>query len=114
MALEYRDGDELVIQANLPGLDPDRDVEVSLSYDVLHIRAGLDTGPDAMGDPSDLRYGAFTRDIALPPGTEEDKISASYHDGLLEVRAPIGSGHPPSVRIPVVRLPDEEQQTQSR
>jgi HSP20 family protein len=106
MALEFRDDDELVIQADLPGLDPDRDICITISRDVLHIRAGVDAPPGGIGDPSDLRFGTFARDIALPGGTEESRIRAWYGDGKLEVRAPIGDGNEPIVvPIPVARRP---------
>ncbi len=103
MALEYLDDSSLVIQAELPGVDPERDIEVWIAYDVLHIRASRDLGPEPGDHASDLRYGAFVRDIALPPGTEEEFVSATYADGLLEVRAPIGDpARPAATRIPVV------------
>lgn len=105
MALEFRDGDSLVIQANLPGIDPGQEIEIWISHDVLHIRASTPAGEDPGGHGSDLRYGSFTRDIALPAGTDEHQVSATYRQGQLEIRAPFA--HPPlpaEVRIPVVVL----------
>jgi HSP20 family protein len=93
MALEYRDRESLVVQADLPGIDPERDLHITISHDVLHIRASRESGPEPKDHPSDLRYGTFTRDIALPPGTAEDQVTAVYREGKLEVRAPVGSAH---------------------
>ena len=87
MAEEFRDDEQFVIVADVPGLQPDRDISVSITSDVLHIRAGRS---DGVGVPaSDLRDGSFTRDIRLPAGIDEWKVSATYDDGLLEIRAPM-------------------------
>jgi HSP20 family protein len=52
---------------------------------------------------SELRYGSFSRMIALPPGTKESDIKASYKDGLLEVRAPVEDRSTKRSSIPIVR-----------
>jgi len=102
MALEYRDNASLVVYAELPGIDPDRDIEITIIHDVLHIRAYRASGPEPKDHPSDLRYGSFVRDIPLPPGTAEDQVTATYRDGTLEVRAPFGEASAtPAVTIPV-------------
>lgn len=104
MALEFFDGDTLVIQADLPGLDPGRDIEVSIVRDVLHIRARANPGAEPGIRPSDTRYSDFARDIGLPAGCAEEHVTAEYRDGVLEVRAPVGTGPPVSaIRVPVVQ-----------
>ena len=90
MAIESREGDTLLIRADLPGVDPDTDIEIYIAHDVLHIRGYREVGPEPRDHPSDLRYGSFVRDIGLPPGTREDEVSAAYGGGILEVRVPIG------------------------
>lgn len=103
MALEYRDGDDVVIQASLPGIDPERDLEVFVSHDVLHIRAGHAEGPEPAAYGSDLRYGTFARDIPLPAGTLEDQVTVTYQGTQLEVRAPFAHRPAQAVPIPVRR-----------
>lgn len=107
MALEFRDGESLVIQADLPGLDPERDVEVWVSHGVLHIRARSPIGMEELRDCSDLRDGSFTRDLALPEGAAERTVRATYVGGRLEVRAPAGGpvAHADR-RVPVRRAGD--------
>ena len=50
------------------------------------------------------RHGSFSRAVGLPAGIDEDKVAASYRDGVLEVRVPkpeeakprriqLGAGH---------------------
>jgi len=53
---------------------------------------------------SEFRYGEFVRALPLPPGVKEEDIKASYKDGILEIRVPIGAETESSVkRIPVAR-----------
>ena len=37
----------------------------------------------------EIRYGAFERAIALPEGIKAEDLKATYHDGVLEVTAPM-------------------------
>jgi HSP20 family protein len=94
---EFVDGDTLVVRAELPGVDPDKDVEITVTDDVLTIAAerreekteGEEGKP---GYRSEFRYGSYRRSISLPAGVTADEVTASYHDGILEVRAPVA--HP--------------------
>jgi len=101
---EFRDGDDLVVRAELPGIDPDKDVEVSLSEGMLSIHAHRQEQSEAhekQGYRSEFRYGSFSRAVALPPGTDESSVTANYTDGVLEVRVPVG----PAVKEEVTRVP---------
>jgi len=83
---------KLIIRAELPGIDPEKDVEVSISGGVLHIAATREEKFEHKGHDglrSEFRYGSFERNIALPPGTYETEVVAKYADGILEVRLPI-------------------------
>ena len=88
---ELREGDELIVRAELPGIDPDKDVELSVADGVLHIQAHREEkseDKDKDGYRSEFRYGSFTRNIVLPAGADEAQVKASYKDGVLEVRVP--------------------------
>lgn len=88
---QFLDGSTLVVRAEVPGIDPDRDVDVSVSEGMLHIKAERQEKSEhksKSGYRSEFRYGSFTRSIALPPGAKEEDITATYKDGVLEVRAP--------------------------
>jgi HSP20 family protein len=104
---EYREGDELVIRSETPGIDPERDVEVTVSDGVLQVRVHREERNEQKGTDeyrSEFRYGEFVRTLPLPPGVKEEDIKASYKDGILEIRAPIGAEAESSVkRIPVAR-----------
>jgi len=104
---EFLDGDHLVIRAELPGVDPDHDIDVSVDNNVLTIaaerqesnRENLDKG----GYRSEFRYGSFVRQVRLPPGTSAEVVSAAYKDGVLEIRMPRPSPDAASRRIRIQR-----------
>jgi len=89
---EFTEADTLVVRAELAGIDPEKDVEVTVTGGMLHIRAKRtekteDKSKD--GFRSEFRYGTFARDVLLPEGVTADDIAASYTDGILEVRVPM-------------------------
>ncbi|HET6269507.1 MAG TPA: Hsp20/alpha crystallin family protein [Arthrobacter sp.] len=88
---QFVDGDTLVVRAELPGIDPDKDVDLSVSDGVLRIKAERQEKAEhtsRTGYRSEFRYGTFTRSFPLPEGAREEDITATYKDGVLEVRAP--------------------------
>lgn len=38
---------------------------------------------------SEFTYGSFTRTVKLPPGGTEADVTATYKDGVLEIRIPV-------------------------
>jgi HSP20 family protein len=105
---EYVEGDTCVIRAELPGIDPDRDVEISVEEGVLHLRAHREERTEEerpQGFRSEFHYGSLTRSIRLPEGVGEADVRATYRDGILEVRVPAPQEvRPPApVKIPVSR-----------
>jgi len=103
---EYRDGDTLVIRAEMPGIDPDRDVEIVASDHVLSVTAERRQESKTEGRTgyrSEFHYGSFSRTVPLPAGTTEDDVAANYRDGILEVRVPIDGAEAKARRVPVTR-----------
>jgi len=103
---EYQDGNTLVVKAELPGVDPDSDVEISVADGVLHIQAERKEATehkDKHGYRTEFRYGAFARDISLPSGSKDADVSATYRDGVLEVRVPLAERSESRSKIPVSR-----------
>jgi HSP20 family protein len=89
---EYRDGDTEVIRAELPGVDPEKDVELTVADGVLRISAERrieDRTEDKGYLRHELRYGSMSRTLPLPEGVTESDITATYKDGILEVRVPV-------------------------
>lgn len=100
---EYRENGVLVVKAELPGIDPDKDVELSVSDDVLHITAERreEEKTDEKGYVRhEIRRGSFSRTLPLPEGVTESDITATYTNGILEIRIPAPKPEPPK-RIPI-------------
>ncbi|WOQ18393.1 Hsp20/alpha crystallin family protein [Raineyella sp. W15-4] len=104
---EYVDDKTLVIRAEAPGLDPDKDVTISVEGGKLHIRAHREERSERKEKDSyrsEFRYGSFNRTVTLPEGATEADVTASYTDGVLEVRVPVGEAPAPGGRkVPVTR-----------
>jgi HSP20 family protein len=89
---EFRDGDDLIVRAELPGLDPEKDVEITVAGDILRVRAKREEKSETTrtgGYRSEFRYGSFERDIALPQGVDATSVEATYTDGILTVKVPV-------------------------
>jgi HSP20 family protein len=104
---EFQDGSTMVVRAELPGIDPERDVDITVSGTTLTIEARREERSEYRGKHnyrSEFQYGAFTRSMQLPLGTSEEDIKASYADGVLEVRIPTPDRESGASRkVPVTR-----------
>ena len=105
---EYRENGTLVIKAEVPGIDPDKDVDVTLTGDQLRITVRHEeksghTGKE--GYRSEFRYGTFSRALTLPAAVDQGDVKATYTDGILEVRVPLPELQDASVhrKIPITR-----------
>lgn len=99
---DYVEGDTYVLRAELPGIDPDNDVEITVDRDVLTI-SGERREEVKERNRRELHYGSFMRSVTLPGDAREKDISASYADGVLEVRVPFDEEQDRTRRIPVRR-----------
>jgi len=97
---DYLEEGSYVLRAELPGVDPEKDVEVSVENDMLTI-SGERREETKEKHRREFHYGSFRRSISLPRGATADQITASYTDGVLEVRVPIEGEEAKSVKIPV-------------
>lgn len=101
---EFIDDGTCVIRAELPGIDPEKDVEITVREGVLNVRAHREERKKEdlpEGYRSEFRYGSFRRVIPLPEGASESDVKASYKDGILEIRVPVAETAPSVKRIAV-------------
>lgn len=86
----YRSGDHYVLHADLPGIDPGS-VDVNVENGNLTIRAerSARTEEDVQWLASERFTGSFMRQLTLGEGVDADRISASYHNGVLTVTLPV-------------------------
>lgn len=90
-----------IIRAELPGVDPDTQVDVTLTGDLLHITA--ERTQTARGQRhSEFYYGTMSRTLTLPPRSDTGHVTATYRDGLLEICVPLTTVGP-STTVPVAR-----------
>lgn len=100
-----RDG-KFVIRAEVPGIDPDKDVELAVSDGVLRLmvhRQKESKLTDARHFRSEFAYGSFTRLVVLPSGASDKDVTATYQDGILEVTMPVNGTHGKEKRIEIER-----------
>ncbi len=103
---EFADDGHLIVRAELPGVDPDKDIEIVVEAGMLTIRGERrsETKTEKKGEHfSEMQYGSFSRTIALPEGIGEQDVTATYRDGILEVRLPVpkAPAAKPATRIEV-------------
>ncbi|MET3922455.1 Hsp20/alpha crystallin family protein [Arthrobacter sp. UYEF20] len=89
---EYRDADSLVVKAQVPGIDPDKDADITLTGNELQITVRHEEKTehkDKEGYRSEFRHGTFSRTVSLPAAVDPGDVTASYTDGILEIRVPV-------------------------
>lgn len=103
---ELDEGDVHVVRAELPGIDPDKDVEISVHNGLLHLRGERTEKSMEKNEGSfrsEFRYGRFDRALPLPAGATAEDVAASYDDGVLEVRIPVRAAVHETAKITVRR-----------
>lgn len=99
---ERQEADKYVLRAELPGIDPDEDVTIYVADGKLTLKAERREETHE-GGRSEFRYGAFARRVFLPAGAREDKIDATYVDGILEITVGIDPESAQPVTVPITR-----------
>lgn len=91
-AIEARVEDgKFIVRADLPGIDA-KDVDIKVVGDMLTIKGSREEKREAKKADyirREIRYGAFERAISLPEGIKAEDLKATYHDGVLELVAPM-------------------------
>lgn len=91
-AIETRVEDgKFIVRTDLPGIDP-KDIDIKVVGDILTIKGSREeTRETKKADflKREIRYGAFERSIPLPEGIKAEDLKAIYHDGVLELSAPM-------------------------
>jgi len=79
---------ELIVRADLPGIDP-KEVELAVEGHRLMIRGERKAKEERKEKDyfyREVAYGRFERALDLPEGVDMDSIKATYHDGVLEIK----------------------------
>ena len=86
----YENGDNLVLKAELPGINPD-DVEIRVEDNTLYLKGERKFEKEVKEQSYhrvERTYGAFTRTFSLPNSVDADKVAANYKDGVLTLTMP--------------------------
>ena len=83
----YVKDEALHVRADLPGVDP-KAVDISVEDDVLTIRGERKAEHESPAY-REVSYGRFERRIRVPDGTEADKVTAKFTNGVLEIAVPL-------------------------
>ncbi|MFC1909714.1 Hsp20/alpha crystallin family protein [Chloroflexota bacterium] len=83
----YEENDQLVMKTELPGISKE-DVNITLQGDRLTIKAEKKevVVEDAACYTRERQYGQYLRSVTLLFPVKEDKISATFENGVLELR----------------------------
>jgi HSP20 family protein len=90
MAMDaWRDGDEFVVEFDLPGVSPDS-VDLDVERNVLTVKAER---PALNGDreliAAERPRGVFSRQLILGDNLDTEHVGASYSSGVLTLRIPV-------------------------
>ena len=86
----YDSKDTIKVKAEMPGLAKD-EIEVSIDGDSLMIKGEKKKDNESKDDDyirTERFYGSFCRTIKLPSPVCEEKVKASYQDGVLSLTLP--------------------------
>jgi HSP20 family molecular chaperone IbpA len=88
------------VRAEIPGVDPAKDVDITVRDGRLTIKAERTEKSESKAR-SEFAYGSFVRTVSLPPGADENDITATYGKGVLTISVPVSKPKDTEKRIPV-------------
>lgn len=94
----------MVVRAELPGIDPEEDVSISIDDGLMTISGEREERSETEGSNgyrTEFQYGSFSRTVRLPVGARADDVVATYRDGILEVRVPVDADKPTVRKVPI-------------
>lgn len=97
---DFVEDENYVVRAEMPGIDPDKDIQIDVAGDVLTIH-GERREEEHDRNRSELRYGSFERTLPLPRGAKAEEIRATYTKGVLEVRVPYAGEEQKATRVAI-------------
>ncbi|HTX93929.1 MAG TPA: HSP20 family small heat-shock protein [Mycobacterium sp.] len=85
----WREGDQFVVEFDLPGINPDT-LDIDIERNVVTVRAERPpVDPNREMLATERPRGVFSRQLVLGENLDTDKIEASYREGVLSLRIPV-------------------------
>ncbi|MGI5220194.1 Hsp20/alpha crystallin family protein [Nocardia carnea] len=104
----WRDGDNFLVELDLPGIDPES-LDLNVERNVVTVRASR---PELDADRSmiaaERTRGVFSRQLFLGENLDTDAIRADYRDGVLRLVIPVAEQAKPR-KIEIARHDHERQ-----
>jgi HSP20 family protein len=98
---DYREDGKYVLRAELPGMDPEKDIQIQVLGNELSITAERNVEKHDKAH-TEFFYGKFARSVRLSAGARPDEVTANYDAGILEVTVPVRPE--PEVRQVAVKI----------
>ena len=86
----YEKDDEVVVKAEIPGLSKE-DIEVTLTDSMLTVKGEKKKEEEVKRQDyyrCERSFGAFSRTVEIPAAVKSEQATATFKDGVLEVRLP--------------------------
>ncbi|GAB4368812.1 MAG: Hsp20/alpha crystallin family protein [Deltaproteobacteria bacterium] len=86
----FEKNDAVVVKAELPGVEKDQ-IQVEVKDGILTLRGERKFERDVKEESYhriERSYGTFLRSFSLPVSVDQDKVKATFRDGVLEVELP--------------------------
>ena len=86
----YENNDFVVVKAELPGVEKNQ-ISVDVKDGILSLRGERKFEKELKEESYhriERSYGSFQRSFSLPVSVDQDKVTARFEDGVLEVKLP--------------------------
>ena len=87
----FQDNDDIIIQSTIAGVDPEKDLDISITKDMVTIRGTRSQEKRIKSSDyyyQELYWGSFSRSVILPADVDTENSKASYKNGVLTIRLP--------------------------
>ena len=87
----YETDQEIVASCEIPGLEKKEDVQIDIKGNVLTVSGVINRSNEIKEEQMHRRErfsGRFQRSISLPAEVKHEGVTATYRNGILEVRMP--------------------------